>query len=52
MDEIKKLLEKYTIEEIAAFIGVSGKTIYRWKNGESNPHRVFQKKIKKLLTSV
>ena len=49
MDEIKKLLKKYTIEEIAVKVGVSAKTIYRWKEDVSKPHRVFRKKIEHIL---
>ena len=48
MKEITQLLKTYTIEELAVKIGVAGKTIYRWKNGTSKPHRIFKKKIIKL----
>ena len=49
MDEIKKLLKRYTIEEIAVKVGVSAKTIYRWKEDVSVPHRIFRKKIEYIL---
>ena len=52
MKAINKLLKNHTIEELSVKIGVASKTIYRWKNGASKPHKIFQKKINKLLTSV
>ena len=49
MDEIKKLLKKYSIEEIAVKVGVSAKTIYRWKEDVSVPHKIFRKRIEQIL---
>ena len=49
MDEIKKLLKKYSMEEIAVKVGVSANTIYRWREDVSKPHRIFRKKIEHIL---
>lgn len=49
MEEITKLLKKYTVEEIAVKVGVSAQTIWRWKNNGSTPHRTFQKKLQQIL---
>lgn len=49
MDEIKQLLKKYSIEELAVKIGVSANTIYRWGKDVSKPHKIFRKKIEHIL---
>jgi len=47
--KVRKLLETFTVEELAVEIGVTVKTIYRWQGQQKETHRVFGKKINDLL---
>ena len=48
--KIKMLLKKFemTHVEIANFIGVSERAVYRWEIGKK-AHRVFEKKVDELV---
>ena len=50
---VKRLRKKLglTIEELAVKIGVTVKTIYRWENEETKPHRTFLKAMELLKES-
>ena len=48
---LKELREKkgLTREDLASMIGVSLVSIYNWESGKRRMHKVFQKKIEKIL---
>ena len=48
---LKELREKkgLTREDLASRIGVSVVSIYNWENEKIKMHKVFQKKIEKIL---
>ena len=48
-EKIKKLKRSYSVEDIASFVGVSWKTIYRWEDRENKHHKIFEKKIDEML---
>lgn len=49
--KISELLKRHKMShsDIASFVGVSERAIYRWSKGKE-AHRVFEKKIDELLT--
>jgi len=57
-EETKQLIEelfktkerlKFPLEELARMFSVNRKTLYRWKNNESVPNRVYLPMIKKFI---
>ncbi len=49
--DIKKLREKrgWTLEDVASKVGVSMMSVHRWETGKTKPHRIFLKKLEKIL---
>lgn len=48
MKELKALIKKYRVEELAVKLNVSSSIIWKWKAG-SKPSRLAQESIKKLF---
>lgn len=48
--EIKGIVQKSDMSrtQVAAIIGVSEVTIWRWMEGRSSPHRIFVRELRKL----
>ena len=52
MNNLKELREKKGLskEELAKKMGVSARSIYRWEEKQHRPHKVFEKKLKRILS--
>lgn len=50
MDEFKTIREKsgLAMEDVAKLSGRSLRTVYRWENGETNPHRLLIEKLQQI----
>ena len=51
MKELKELLKKYRVEEVAAKLGCSASSVWNWKSG-SKPSRLAEKNIIRLYKEV